>query len=208
MFHSAEMRWFLGGTAPAVVERWFRASKLARAEDPRIDAYLVLPGCATCGVKIRHGHVEVKAEVTRSEPVTCDNGLAGRRGSWVKWSSGVAGAPILEERHGPERWVQVEKGRILRLFAAGESVSERSPAELIQGPGCQVELASLRVLADGDDWDNADAWWSVCLEAFAEPEAVFTALDQVAGAHLLQPIAAHLPAAASMSYPEWLLRYS
>lgn len=208
MFHSAEIRWFLEGGAGAPVQRWFEASPLAREEDPRVDSYLVLPGCTTCGVKIRQGHVEVKAEVTRPESVTYENGLTGRRVSWVKWSSGVAGAPILEERRGPERWVQVEKSRILRLFAVGETLSERSPAERIELPGCQVELAALRVLAAGDEWSRAGSWWSVCLEAFAAPQEVLATLDRVAGSALLQPLAGHLPAAASMPYPEWLLRFS
>jgi hypothetical protein len=208
VFHTAEIRWFLAGVVDAAVAEWFAASPLALEEDPRIDAYLVLPGCATCGVKVRQGRVEVKAEVMRPGSVAYENGLTGRRGSWVKWSSGVAGAPILEERRGPERWVQVEKSRILRLFAVDGSVSERSPAEHIEAPGCQVELAALRVLPRGDDWGTAESWWSVCLEAFAEPGEVLTALDRVAGVALLQPLARHLPAAASMPYPEWLLRFS
>ena len=208
MFHSAEIRWFLEGDAVAALLAWFEASALVREEDPRIDSYLVLPGCATCGVKIRQGRVEVKAEVTRPESVTYQNGLSGRRGSWVKWSSGIAGAPILGERRGPERWVQVEKSRILRLFAVGEVLSEQTPAERIEMPGCQVELAALRVLAAGDEWDRAESWWSVCLEAFAAPQEVLATLDRVAGAALLQPLAGHLPAVASMPYPEWLLRFS
>lgn len=208
MFHSAEIRWFLEGATDTAAVEWFRASPLAREEDPRIDSYLVLPGCATCGVKIRQGHVEVKAEVTRPESVAYANGLAGRRGRWVKWSSGVAGAPILEERRGPERWVQVEKSRTLRLFALDGPLAERSPVERIEGPGCQVELTALRVLNDGEDWDSAESWWSVCLEAFAEPNEVLATLDRVAGAGRLQPLAGHLPAAASMPYPEWLLRFS
>lgn len=208
MIHTAEIRWFFEGAAHAAVVGWFGASPLAREQDPRIDSYLVLPGCATCGVKIRQGHVEVKAEVTRPGSVTYENGLAGRRGSWVKWSSGIAGAPILEECRGPERWVRVEKSRILRLFAVDGPVSERSPAERIEVPGCQVELAALRVLTEGGDWDRAESWWSVCLEAFAEPDEVVATLDRVAGAGLLAPVAGHLPAAASMPYPEWLLRFS
>ena len=206
MFHSAEIRWFVEGDVDGAVQRWFRASPRAREEEPRIDAYLVLPGCATCGVKIRQGHVEVKAEVTRPESVRYDNGLVGRRSSWVKWSSGIAGAPILAERRGPERWVQVEKSRILRLFAVDSALSERPPAARIDGPGCQVELAALRLLTEGDDWESARRWWSVCLEAFAPPGETLAALDAVAAADLLRPLAAALPGGASLAYPEWLLQ--
>ncbi len=206
MFHSAEIRWFFEGGANADVEAWFRASPLAIDEDTRIDTYLLMPGCPTCGVKIRQGHVEVKAEVTRPESVTYDNGLAGRRSSWVKWSSGIAGAPILAERRGPERWVQVEKSRILRLFAVDDAVLEKAAQERLEGAGCQVELSTVRALREGDDWDEAASWWSVCLEAFAEPGRVLETLDRVAAQEQLQPLARHLPARDSMSYPEWLLR--
>ena len=206
MFHSAEIRWFVAGAADADVESWFRASPLVKDEDTRIDAYLLMPGCPTCGVKIREGHVEVKAEVTRPESVDYANGLAGRRSSWVKWSSGIAGAPILEECRGPERWVQVEKSRTLRLFAADDAIEERPAQERIEGAGCLVELAALRVLRDGNDWSEAEPWWGVCLEAFAEPPWVLATLDRVAEAAALAPLADRLPRVASMSYPEWLLR--
>lgn len=206
MFHSAEIRWFFEGSADAEVEAWFRASPLAKDEDTRIDTYLLMPGCPTCSVKIRQGHVEVKAEVTRPEPIAYGNGLAGRRSSWVKWASGIAGAPILEERRGPEHWVQVEKSRILRLFAADGAVSERPADERLEDAGCQVELSSVRVAGEGDDWQNAEHWWSVCLEAFAEPPTVMATLDRVASTSQLQPLAARLPREGSMSYPEWLSR--
>ncbi len=186
---------------------WFDDSEFSRQEDPRIDSYLLLPGCATCGVKIRQGHFEIKAQTSAPEAVEFANGIAGGRAGWVKWSSGLAGAQVLQEQRGPETWVQVEKSRTLRLFALSDEIEEMQGGDWLTGPGCFVELATLRTLGESDDWDDAANWWSVCLEAFGPADEVCRHLDTMAASGWLRPIAADLLANASMSYPEWLLRY-
>lgn len=207
MLHSAEIRWFAEGDPDAAVIDEFRRSALAADEEPRIDSYLLLPGCTSAGVKVRQGHLEVKALTSTPEPVCYDNGLSGTRASWLKWSSGIAGAPLLEERKGPETWVQVQKARMLRLFDLGSGGPlEVSPAEWLDGTGCYVELARLCVTADTDVWSTTAKWWSVCFEAFGGES--LTALDAVASLGAFRLLGDLLTADASMGYPEWLSRNS
>jgi hypothetical protein len=202
MFHSAEIRWFLPGEADSSVAEWFERSDMATEEEPRIDTYLLLPGCISVGVKIRQGHLEIKALTSAPEAVSYANGISGKRASWVKWSSGIAGASLLTERKGPEQWVQVEKSRTLRLFAAERGiVTEKQPGIMIPGPGCQLELARLRLLPEGDNWDEAESWWSMCFEAFGERPS--DTLNFVASHEPFRALAEVLPGASSMSYPDW-----
>lgn len=205
MFRSAELRWFIEGAPDKAVIEWFRRSALAAEEDPRIDSYLLLPGCASAGVKVRQGHLEVKALTSLPEPVHYDNGLSGRRASWVKWSSGIAGAPLLEARKGPETWVQVQKSRTLLLFdLRSDEPQETAPGAWLDGAGCFVELTALRSLADSADWASATDWWSLCLEAFGDD--AMESLDRMASADRMSPVGENLPGESSMSYPEWLCR--
>ncbi len=204
MFHTAEIRWFIKGAPDASIEQWFDASSLAREEDPRIDAYLLLPGCTTCGAKIRQGHFEIKAQTSPPEPVSYGNGIAGQRAAWVKWSSGLAGAQLLKEQQGPETWVHVEKSRKLRLFALSDGIDEKPAGEWQPGPGCFVELAALRLQGDSEDWQDAATWWSVCFEAFGPQHDVIDLLDRAASSSLPEPWADRLGPGASMSYPQWL----
>jgi hypothetical protein len=206
MFHTAEIRWFLEGAPDKDVQQWFDASALAREEAQRIDFYLLLPGCTTCGVKIRQGHFEIKAQTSPPEPVSYANGIAGRRAAWVKWSSGLDEVQLVHEKQGPETWVKVEKTRTLRLFALSDEIEERPATEWLSGPGCFVELATLRVPSVADGRDAASRWWSVCLEAFGSADDVRRHVDAMASSSWLRPVAAKLPAGASMSYPEWLTR--
>lgn len=208
MFHTAEIRWFLEGSPDNGVQAWFDVADMGREEDPRIDSYLLLPGCPTCGVKIRQGHFEIKAQTSPPESVSYDNGIKGKRAAWVKWSSGLAGAQLVQEQQGPETWVQVEKSRTLRLFALSDGIEEKPAGEWLSGPGCFVELAALRVAGSAEDWGAASRWWSVCLEAFGPGDQVVQLVDRMASSDMLQPISPSLPAEASMSYPEWLIRVS
>jgi hypothetical protein len=204
MFHTAEIRWFFEGCVPAAVQQWFDVSALSREEDPRVDSYLVLPGCVTTGVKVRQGHFEVKAQTSLPQRVAYENGLQGMRGSWVKWSSSLAGAPILQEQQGPETWVQVEKSRTMRLFSLSAEIEEKPPTEWLAAPGCFVEMSRLRLLADSEDWRDASLWWSFCLEAFGQQRRVIEFVDIMASADFFEPIADILAPTASKSYPEWL----
>ena len=209
MFHSAEIRWFVEGSPEPILEDWFRRSDLLSIEEPRTDSDLLLPGCTTTGVKLREGRFEVKAQTSPPEPVQYENGISGVRASWVKWSSDVTGAELLRSQSDEETWVQVEKTRLLRVFALESGVpDERIPGVFFDGPGCQLELAGLRVLFDSNDWNRAAYWWSMCLEAFGDQREVRRTLDTMAAHPSLAVPSEVLPRDASMSYPEWLVRVS
>ena len=61
MLITAEIRWFLRGTLPAEVSRWFEGvCGNATRYPPRVDLYLALPETDTVGVKLREGLLEVK----------------------------------------------------------------------------------------------------------------------------------------------------
>lgn len=207
MFHSTEIRWFAEGSPEPVVEDWFRQSDLLSAEVPRTDSYLLLPGCTTTGIKFREGTLEVKAQTSRPEPVQYDNGISGYKASWVKWSSDVPVAELTRSQPGEETWVQVEKTRLLRIFALASGAPKETPqGEFFDGPGCQVETARIRVILDTSDWNRASVWWSMCLEAFGDRGEVLPTLDFMASQPSLAELAGALPQDASMSFPDWLAR--
>lgn len=223
MFHSAESRWFFEGEAPAAVRAWFDSAGTARAEPARTDAYLVLPGCATAGVKIRAGNLEVKAMTHASEPVTYASGVSGYRDAWVKWSCEADAADALRRMLGAggERWAAVSKARRLRLvsMASGSPVEVDDPAARISS-GCQFELTEIGVSTgalttpppDRDD-PAADRWWSLSLEAFAHgatdvTEAAMAHLAEAANHLFREPPPCPLDAAHARAYPAWLLQFA
>lgn len=215
MFHSGEIRWFFKGRSIEPVDRWIAASGLARNEPERLDAYLVLPGCASTGVKIREGNFEVKAQIRASEFVAYADRVRGHRDAWVKWSRPRQEVADFRQLTGKdENWVFVKKRRTLRLFSLEPDVpTEVAPGGPFLTAGCQVEKTDLRVLpqtmANGapaaEDWDRAEDWWSLSLEAFGDPGLVLSHLD-TAARHVFAPDAGfELAEPASMSYPRWLL---
>lgn len=223
VFHSAESRWFFEGELPDPVRGWFVATGTARQEPTRTDDYLLLPGCATTGVKIRAGSIEVKAMTRASESVTYGRGVRGYRDAWVKWSCGSQDVDALRRMLGNtgDRWLSVRKSRQLRLFsiASGTPVALDDPTARIAG-GCQVELTEIAVspstlgasLRAGDRLPDG-RWWSLSLEAFAHeaPEIIETAmanLTEVADHVFREPPPCPLDAAHARAYPAWLLTFA
>ena len=206
MFYSSEIRWFFAGEPDPASVDWFAASRFGRQEEPRTDAYLLLPGCTTAGVKVREGRFEVKAQTSPREPVQFDNGVRGFEESWVKWSRGLEGADAawLE---GEETWISVIKRRVLRLYAIdGEQVDEVPVGQFIDGAGCQLELAELTVPPSGTA--PGTEWWSICLEAFGAPGQTQDTLTVMAAHESLGDIAEVLTLEPYMSYSLWLARLS
>ena len=131
-YHSAEIRWFL----PAQDRNdqlldWFRlpdqeivveteayvpllgVAHFVKQERERVDEYLLIPDCATVGVKQRQGRLEVKALVAGPHPFS-QGEVSGRVDQWVKWSFNPSDeiANLLEgelNRSGP--WRKVGKKR-------------------------------------------------------------------------------------------------
>lgn len=215
MFRSGEIRWFFPGTEPDGEARLIGSGPLAKEQTERIDRYLVLPDCATVGVKFRDGNFEIKAQITPPERVAYGHGVAGFRGTWVKWSRAAADLLDLGGRaSADETWVFLRKRRTVRLL----SLESAEPAEVpVGGPwleaGCQVEQTGIDVLPrrgagdapSGCEWNAAQAWCSIAFEAFGAPDRLLSNLDAAVGHIVAGQPGLRLGARASMSYPEWLL---
>jgi hypothetical protein len=215
LFRSGEIRWFFPDTEPNAETRLVASGPLAEKQAERVDRYLLLPDCATVGVKFRGGNFEIKAQVTAPERVSYGPDIAGFRSTWVKWSH--AAANLLDAQgpaSGDETWVCVRKRRTIRLL----SLESGTPAEVpVGGPwleaGCQVERTGIDVLAGrgagdappGHDWEAAQSWWSVSFESFGAPDRLLHNLDTAVSHVIATQPGLRLGAAASMSYPEWLL---
>lgn len=204
MFRSAEVRWFFEGEGNAAIEQRMLQSEMAVRQPARLDDYLLLPGCTSTGVKIREGRFEIKSRTSPPELQRYSERVTGYRDSWVKWSRDMPGSVDLPRRaQDDERWVAVEKRRVLRLF----SLESARPVETAaSGPmlsaGCQVEYSQIEVRAEGAQVPAS--WWSFSLEAFGEPGTEPGNLDATASHIFDDQFEFSLPAEASMSYPAWL----
>ena len=206
MFFSSEIRWFFAGEPDPGIVDWIAPSMLGRQEKPRTDEYLLLPGCTTAGVKVREGRLEIKAQTSPREAIRNNNGVRGYSESWVKWSRGLDGA-LAAGVESKETWISVVKRRRLRVYAIDGKVAEEAPAEkVIDGPGCQLELARLTVRPPGDTPETE--WWSFCLEAFGISGESRGSLSVMAAHDSLADISEMLTLEASMSYPFWLVHLS
>ncbi len=210
--YSAEIRWFLQGTAPAGLRDAYFGDTPNAAQ--RIDEYVLLPGCDATGIKLREGRLEVKARTRAPEAVSYGATIAGRRDGWIKWSRPAAdGAALRALVSNPvDDWLFVAKTRRLRKFAPrGRGFVEIEPTELA-ARGYQAELCALRAFRGRqsgrprslDDFAGTPSWYSICVEAFGDSLVSLAELD-TAVAHLLAGgFRAELPARASSSYPAWL----
>ena len=197
------------------MDRWFSACDTAVSESPRVDSYVILPRCATAGVKIRQGNIEVKAQTQPAVLVSFADRVSGYQDAWVKWSRPASypetflAAPTI-----PERWAHVQKARTLRLLSLETDVPEEiAPRSRRLRAGCQAEKTDLCILvSDADDmpseqdWEQAGRWWSLSLEAFGPPRDVSELLVRAATHWFGRDFPATLRAEDSMSYPQWLAR--
>ena len=215
MYHSGEIRWFYRDGPRSDVDRWFSNFATTVTEPARVDSYILLPRCKTAGVKIRQGNIEVKAQTQSAALVEYTDRVSGYRDAWVKWSRPAADPDALfAAPRIPERWAYVQKARQLRLL----SLESEAPEEIVPGSrhllaGCQAETTDLRVVVGNTDvepaaidWEQADRWWSISLEAFGPPDDVGELLSRAASHWFGQGFPATLLAEDSMSYPEWLGR--
>lgn len=222
MFFSAESRWFFEGPLPGAVRDWFVAGGRATPEPTRTDEYLLLPGCATTGVKLREGSFEVKAMTHAPEPVGYARGVNGYRDAWVKWSCRANDVEALRRMLGAtgDRWAAVGKTRLLRLLSLDSgTLIEVDDKTMPVSCGCQIELTEIGVSAGGlgASWRGGDhpadaRWWSLSFEAFAPGDQGVTtrllAQLEVTVNHCLDSPPPHaLDTSSSMSYPGWLLRF-
>jgi len=205
MLVSAEVRWFFRGPLPREVESWFCQGSLWCRQQRRVDQYLVLPGCATVGVKLREGMFEIKGQVDAPVEVAYPNGVRGVRACWVKWSTGEIGAGAARQllARDEDRWVPVQKDRLLRRLSLdhGEPV-EIGTEEAAPARGCGIEVTSITIPGGG-----GSEGWSLGLEGFGAAEVVVESLEDAAVSFFSgDPLPLTLEVASSMSYAEWLQR--
>ena len=214
MYHSGEFRWFCPGTPPDELAGWIGAGELGVAEAPRVDAYLVLPGCETTGVKIREGRFEIKARTSDPQAVVVTDSVSGIRDRWVKWSRQAPNIDALRALVAApgDDWAFVGKRRRLRKFTLVDGTVREVAASELPLRGFQVELSALR--ATGGKLDeseaatsrlpDADPWWSLSLEAFGPPGNVLQ--DVLAAAdYLCRAVPGlRLGTRFSAGYPAWL----
>lgn len=204
MFHSGEMRWFSRGEMPAEFKDWFEDSGHGAPAPSRVDEYLVLPRCPTASIKFRDGRIEFKAQTGPPQAASYDNGIAGYRDAWVKWSSKVGHPDDLNDLFVQEgdRWLSVEKRRHLRLIAlTAEGTMEVEPGGDRLPRGCQIELTSIRIWPREADAELVEPWWSLSFEAFADPATVLHDLDRAIDHFFVTPPPFPLGLESSMSYP-------
>ncbi len=203
IFISAETRWFFPGQVPEAMADWFACSSVEASSPERTDDYLLLPGCSTAGVKLREGHFEVKAITGPSEVYSWSDDIAGKRDTWVKWSVKVSEPRLLAELSAGDdaTWLPVVKQRDLRLVSLdGPTPGELQPNTIRLRNGCQFELTRIHLGSA-----SSDPWWSLSFEAFGPAGSVMRNLGTAMHFVLADPPPVPLPAANSMSYPQWLL---
>lgn len=195
MYLTLEVRWFFKGELPPEYYHWFVE---AGADDPetRTDWYLYSPKNRGLGIKLRQGSLEIKQRLQNQGKCKLAKQVRGRLEQWLKWRFEIRAESVSAAELG-EYWMQVNKRRWCQHYAmldTGAIARADSVGQVEQG--CTLELAELQVC-------NQD-WYSLCFEAFGQPETVEQVLNaavhQVRDAEGL-PV---LKARDSFGYPDWL----
>jgi hypothetical protein len=205
MVPSAEVRWFIPTELPEDVLGWFTNGRKIEPELSRDDEYLVFPGSASVGVKLRQERFEIKALVSPPRTITIGHGIAGRTDQWVKWSFAHESLKqLLPAFLESGQWVTVTKKRYLRRFSAGAAISEVDQGDR-PGKGCNVELTRIEVKME------PSVWFSLGFEAFGEQSEVARILEETLRVFFTehgQPPGVKLEETNSLSYPVWLASLS
>jgi hypothetical protein len=220
-YRSAEIRWFLSGQSqtdqllawfklpgqdPVVETKYYvlqpEAAPFVKQEPERHDEYLLMPDCATVGVKQRQGRLEIKALVAGPHPFARGE-VVGNVDQWVKWSFGPSNqiAKQLEgefAQSGP--WRTVDKNRYLQKYSFDSGSLVAVSPDSRPDTGCNIELTVIDVKA------NVQSWLTFGFEAFGPSGRVVALLDQAVedffAAHGQPPLP--LDGRDSLSYPAWL----
>ncbi len=204
---TAEVRWFFPGEVPDDVWQWFRRGDLWATQPERIDAYLVLPGCSTTGIKVREGRFEVKTRTTAPVVAEYSPGVRGHSEGWLKWSRffGDTESARAFFMSGGERWLSVRKARTMRGFSLDGITAAEDPFEVdmvgdrpIRGCGAEITQAEV---GSGP----GARWWTIGLEGYGDDaDAPAECLER--GARVLFAAEPPLPLelSDSRSYAAWL----
>ena len=205
-YQTAEVRWFFREKAEKDPVGWFvmgQPSDLrGQWADPRVDRYLLFPGCTSIGVKERESRFEIKALQGAAGTVRFPGRVTGLLEHWVKWSYGQAPVAAWTKalRQERERWIEVEKTRMLRTFSLDHGVLEEVSSDYQPGQGCTIELTKVAINVAG-----AELWWTIGLEAFGPVEKAALNLHKIANAFFaLTTPPWQLSTVNSCSYPVWL----
>lgn len=204
MYPTVETRWFFPGPLPDAARAWHEAlGETKPALQARADLYLVSLAPDAPNVKLRavdgaERRLEIKTRAGTLATQTLGPHAVGRVGRWTKWR-----LPLAEEAPDPDLlaassdWIRVEKRRLSRVFVL--DAGQVKEADLADAPpaGCDVELSEIET--------HLGRYWSVCLEAFGPDAGDLAPMLRRTAEHALAA-APPLPAARSLSYPEWLAR--
>ena len=160
--------------------------------------YVLFPGCASLGVKLRERRFEIKTQARLLGPGRLAPGVEGVVATWTKLAFEVPGdAQLARAVRAEAATVAVAKQRWVRLLTpddASQPITRTSDMTIAQG--CAVELCRLR-LRDSE-------WWSVGLEAFGDPSRIERCLRRAVPLALAaNRLPCELTVRNSMGYPTW-----
>jgi len=192
---SVETRWFLQGTPPPEVLRWFK-DEMAVAQPSRVDTYLHTAKTPCLGIKLREGRIEIKQRVRQLGPHTFHPHVTGMVERWNKWGFPVNAAGTAAETQS-DPWIPVVKERILRRYQIITGGEIRAvPGWLFPLQRSSIEITNI-VLNDAP-------WWSLGLEVVGTDVDLFKALKATAAIAFKSSGFPPLSATQSYSYPKWL----
>jgi hypothetical protein len=217
---SVEVRWFLKGSAPEEVKKWFITEPTTdilggpmKPADPRTDHYLLAFEGPHISPKFREGKVEVKV-LGKSKDVSVINGqVVGKIEEWLKWNwrytcENTKAGQGLDEKigRGIATWtderlqVEVRKERAERRFQKQSDGSFQPVAKIPKnGSGVKAEVTELQIAKE--------LWWTVAVEVLGKDSSPFETLQQgMTFVFKEYPDGLQLTKETSMSYPEWLSR--
>jgi len=170
-------------------------------ERSRADIYLRPPGRDLLGIKLREGHLEVKRLIAQGENKELRTGVVGRIEEWGKWSFSLKDeASATAATFETDYWIKITKDRLLRKYEVVEDRTREVKADSLVAEGCNLELTAITVCEE--------EWWSVGFEAFGSTGRLESNLRLVVQAVLADARFPPMKADASLSYPEWLARFS
>lgn len=203
MFETLEIRWFWQGPGNDAIFAWFLEGTQQPDREERADVYLLLPGCATVGVKLRENRFEIKALIEEYDSPDRLPGPDGTVQRWSKWSLTSEKLPIVtEDILGTGTWQNVHKQRFKRRWNVPSGhIPEEPTKESVPDRGCSVELTRLQLSR------QQTTWMTLAFEAFGPSTDLEDLLASAAAAFWREkkkPPTLKLSTAVSCGYAGWL----
>lgn len=186
MLTTLELRWFVHGTPPTEVERWFNldcpGERLGPPEE-REDLYLYISECDYLNIKLRQGKLEVKWRKSELDIQKFGNSWEGKVEKWLKWICEDSEQQSMMPANvaGEKTWVRVKKVRCQRQYQ-----------------GITFELTQLNI--------RNDAWWSIAFEVATQESNRSNHVENIVGQVSETYRGPELKYNDSFAYPTWLSR--